>query len=92
VIAQAGGMQKNKWRKIKDMKDKTKKQLVISQIILAVGVVIATLILIRPGSNFDINENWFTFFLIILLPNIYIATTSATLVKKSDDDDERESH
>jgi len=68
------------------MKNKTKKQLVISQIILAVGVVIATLILIRPGSNFDISEDWFTFFLIILLPNIYITTASAALAKDSSKD------
>jgi len=68
------------------MKNKTRKQLVISQIILAVGVIIATLIMIRPGSNFDISENWFTFFLIILLPNIYISITSATLAKGSSDD------
>ena len=68
------------------MKKKTKKQLIISQIILAVGVIIATLILIRPGSNFDISENWFTFFLIILLPLMYNSITSATLLKKSDND------
>ena len=68
------------------MKNKTKKQLVISQIILAVGVILATLILIRPGSDFDISENWFTFFLIILLPLMYNSITSAALLKKSDND------
>ena len=68
------------------MKNKTRKQLIISQIILAIGVIVATLILIRPGSSFDINENWFVFFLIILLPNVLIVASSAALAKKSNDD------
>ena len=72
------------------MKNKTKKQLVMSQIILAIGVVAATLIMIRPGSNFDVHENWFTFFLIILLPNIYISITSATLAKDASDDKKKD--
>ena len=63
---------------------KTKKSLAIGQIIAAIGVILATLILIRPGSNFDISENWLTFFLIIILPNIYIVTSSAAIAKKSD--------
>jgi len=67
------------------MKNKTRKQLVISQIILAIGVIVATLILIRPGSSFDISENWFIFFLIILLPNVSIVALSAAIAKKSND-------
>jgi len=47
-----------------------KKGLIISQIILAVGIIGAVLIMTRPGSEFDIAENWFIFFIIIILPTL----------------------
>jgi hypothetical protein len=50
---------------------KHKKQFLIGQVIMAISVIVATLILLRPGSNFDITENWYALFLIILAPVVY---------------------
>jgi len=65
---------------------KNKKQLIVSQIIIAVSVIIASLIMLRPGSSFDITENWFVFYLIIIFPAISSAVIMTFAKDKKDKD------
>ena len=67
---------------------KHKKQLIIGQIILAVCAIVATLIMLRPGSSFNISENWFLFLIIIILPTIYGTIAIASAKNKDDKKDD----
>ena len=65
---------------------KEKKTLIISQAILAVSVLIAVIILLRPGSQFDIQKDWFIFILLIIYPVISSIIAIVTTKGKDKDD------
>jgi cell division protein FtsW (lipid II flippase) len=65
---------------------KNKKQLLISQIILGISAIVAALIMLRPGSDFDVSENWFVFVIIIVVPLVYSTIIIAAAKNKKDDE------